>query len=155
LYRSTAESLKHEKFLYLAAAGPYAYASSPKQLHAERIEGLVTRDHSQTGTIQQAVTHAAHSSALAKETRETLEADGDDSPIEDEIVNKVFNAIKTGKVSGWEVAKSVATDPRHVKRALTVLRRRGLVESNGIGLDGYYHLTSSGFSARETMVGRS
>lgn len=40
LYRSTAEALKHEKFLYLAAAGPYQMDDRDRVL-AERIEGLV------------------------------------------------------------------------------------------------------------------
>jgi hypothetical protein len=42
-YRSTAESLKRERFLYLAKAGPYAGEDRHRQL-AERIEGLVSRE---------------------------------------------------------------------------------------------------------------
>ena len=37
-YRSTAEALTREKYLYLARAGPYADAPSPDRLLAERIE---------------------------------------------------------------------------------------------------------------------
>lgn len=44
-YRATAESLKHEKFLYLAQAGPYAEAARPEALLAERVEGLVSQEH--------------------------------------------------------------------------------------------------------------
>ena len=44
-YRSTAEALKHEKFLRLAAAGPYAGTSRPDALLAERVEGLVSQEH--------------------------------------------------------------------------------------------------------------
>ncbi len=44
LYRSTAEALKHERFLYLAAAGPYADADRERVL-AERVEGLVSQEH--------------------------------------------------------------------------------------------------------------
>ncbi|HMJ01746.1 MAG TPA: DUF4231 domain-containing protein [Conexibacter sp.] len=44
-YRSTCERLKHEKFLYLAGAGPYAGASRPGALLAERVEGLVSQEH--------------------------------------------------------------------------------------------------------------
>jgi hypothetical protein len=44
LYRSTAESLKHEKYLYLANAGPYATADRHRVL-AERLEGLVSQEH--------------------------------------------------------------------------------------------------------------
>jgi hypothetical protein len=44
-YRSTCERLKHEKFLFLATAGPYAGAARPGALLAERVEGLVSQEH--------------------------------------------------------------------------------------------------------------
>ncbi|HEV2769267.1 MAG TPA: DUF4231 domain-containing protein [Solirubrobacteraceae bacterium] len=44
-YRSTCEALRHEKFLYLARAGPYADAKRPVALLAERVEGLVSQEH--------------------------------------------------------------------------------------------------------------
>lgn len=44
-YRSTCERLKHEKFLFLAHAGPYAAAPDPESLLAERVEGLVSQEH--------------------------------------------------------------------------------------------------------------
>lgn len=44
LYRSTAEALKHERFLYLAAAGPYR-AAERSAVPAERVEGLVSQEH--------------------------------------------------------------------------------------------------------------
>jgi hypothetical protein len=44
LYRSTAEALKHEKYLFLSSAGPYASADRPRVL-AERIEGLISQEH--------------------------------------------------------------------------------------------------------------
>lgn len=44
-YRSTCERLKHEKFLFLAQAGPYARAKKPEGLLAERVEGLVSQEH--------------------------------------------------------------------------------------------------------------
>jgi Protein of unknown function (DUF4231) len=43
-YRSTAEALKHERYLYLAAAGPYA-AENRHRVLAERLEGLVSQEH--------------------------------------------------------------------------------------------------------------
>jgi hypothetical protein len=43
-YRSTAEALKHERFLYLGKAGPYASAARHMRL-AETIEGLVSQEH--------------------------------------------------------------------------------------------------------------
>src|SRR4051794_4009520 len=44
LYRSTAEALKHEKFLFLSGAGPYARTDRLPVL-AERVEGLVSQEH--------------------------------------------------------------------------------------------------------------
>jgi hypothetical protein len=44
-YRSTCEALRHERYLYLAGAGPYALAASPGALLAERIEGLISQEH--------------------------------------------------------------------------------------------------------------
>lgn len=44
-YRSTCETLKHEKYLYLAKAGPYSAATAPHVLLAERIESLVSQEH--------------------------------------------------------------------------------------------------------------
>jgi len=44
-YRSTCEALRHEKFLYVARAGPYADAARPVALLAERVEGLVSQEH--------------------------------------------------------------------------------------------------------------
>ena len=44
-YRSTCEELKHEKYLWLAKAGPYEIAASPDTLLAERVESLVSREH--------------------------------------------------------------------------------------------------------------
>jgi Protein of unknown function (DUF4231) len=44
-HRSTCEKLKHEKYLYLARAGPYGTSPSPERRLAERVEGLVTQEH--------------------------------------------------------------------------------------------------------------
>ena len=44
-YRATCERLKHEKFLFLAQAGPYATAPEPEALLAERVESLVSQEH--------------------------------------------------------------------------------------------------------------
>jgi len=44
-YRSTCESLKHEKYLYLGHAGPYGNAQDPHALLAERIESTVSQEH--------------------------------------------------------------------------------------------------------------
>jgi hypothetical protein len=44
-YRSTCEELKHEKYLYLAKAGPYEEAADAHVLLAERIESHISREH--------------------------------------------------------------------------------------------------------------
>ena len=44
-YRSTCENLKHEKYLYLAKAGPYSSAVDLHALLAERIESLISKEH--------------------------------------------------------------------------------------------------------------
>jgi hypothetical protein len=44
VYRSTSELLKHEKFLYLAGAGPYS-GPEPHRMLAEYVEGLVSQEH--------------------------------------------------------------------------------------------------------------
>ncbi len=52
-YRSTCEALKHDKYLFLAKAGPYASASDPIVLLAERIEGLVSQEHAKWASTRQ------------------------------------------------------------------------------------------------------
>jgi hypothetical protein len=52
-YRSTCESLKHEKYIYLANAGPYASVDKPRALLAERVEALVSQEHAKWATVQQ------------------------------------------------------------------------------------------------------
>jgi hypothetical protein len=44
-YRSTCEALKHEKYLFLAHAGPYAGSDDGRALLADRIEGLISQEH--------------------------------------------------------------------------------------------------------------
>src|SRR2546427_10845950 len=51
-YRSTAEALRHEKFLFLGHAGPYAGAPDEKALLADRIEGLVSQEHAKWTSTQ-------------------------------------------------------------------------------------------------------
>ena len=52
-YRSTCESLKHEKYVYLGKAAPYAGAVDPHALLAERIESLVSQEHAKWASVQQ------------------------------------------------------------------------------------------------------
>lgn len=53
-YRATAEALKHEQYLFLAGAGPYANHARPSALLAERVEGLVSQEHASWTQVQQA-----------------------------------------------------------------------------------------------------
>jgi hypothetical protein len=46
-YRNTAESLKHEKFMFLAKAGPYANVADPRTALAERVEALISQENTQ------------------------------------------------------------------------------------------------------------
>lgn len=52
-YRSTCESLKHEKYLYLAKAGPYAGVSDAHALLAERVESLVSQEEAKWVSAQE------------------------------------------------------------------------------------------------------
>jgi hypothetical protein len=51
-YRATAESLKHEKYLYLGAAGIYSRSATPRTLLAERVELLVSGENAKWLTSQ-------------------------------------------------------------------------------------------------------
>ncbi len=44
-YRSTCEALKHEKYLFAAAAGPYAKSSTARALFAERVEQIMSQEN--------------------------------------------------------------------------------------------------------------
>jgi len=44
-YRSTAEQLKHEKYLWLSKAGPYKNTEKPEVMLAERVESLISKEH--------------------------------------------------------------------------------------------------------------
>jgi hypothetical protein len=43
-YRATEEALKHERYLYLARAGPYRGVDGPQTLLAERVEAIVSQE---------------------------------------------------------------------------------------------------------------
>jgi hypothetical protein len=58
-YRATCEALRHEKYLYLAGAGPYGNADKPRPLLAERIEGLVSQEHAKWVSAQEEATKPA------------------------------------------------------------------------------------------------
>ena len=54
-YRSTSERLKHERFLWLAKAGPYKDPESPtlESLFAERVEALISTEHAKWVSYQE------------------------------------------------------------------------------------------------------
>jgi len=52
-YRSTCEALKHEKYLYLAKAAPYAGAIDAHALLAERVESLMSQETAKWATLQE------------------------------------------------------------------------------------------------------
>jgi hypothetical protein len=52
-YHSTCEALKHEKFLFLANAGPYTAAADPRVLLAERVESLISQEHAKWAAGQE------------------------------------------------------------------------------------------------------
>jgi len=52
-YRSTCESLKHEKYVYLGKASPYAGSPDPHALLAERVESLVSQEHAKWASLLQ------------------------------------------------------------------------------------------------------
>ena len=49
-YRSTCETLKHEKYLFLSRAAHYTGVPSPERLLVERIESLVSQEHAKWAT---------------------------------------------------------------------------------------------------------
>jgi Protein of unknown function (DUF4231) len=55
-YRSTAEALKHERYLYLAQAGPYAGDDRHRQL-AEQLEGLISQEHAKWTASHRSADH--------------------------------------------------------------------------------------------------
>ncbi len=52
-YRSTCEQLNHEKYIFIALAGPYVNVADPRAVLAERLESLVSQEHSKWASIQQ------------------------------------------------------------------------------------------------------
>ena len=62
-YRSTCETLKHEKYLFLGHSGPYAASKNPRALLAERIESLVSQEHAKWASGQELAEKAAQQPA--------------------------------------------------------------------------------------------
>jgi hypothetical protein len=62
-YRSTAEYLKHEKYLYLATSGPYRDQDDANIVLAERVESLTSQEHAKWVASQYEVRHEARRSS--------------------------------------------------------------------------------------------
>lgn len=62
-YRSTAEALKHEKYLFLSMAGSYATSENPRTLLAERVESLVSQENSKWSAAREQLTKDKQSSS--------------------------------------------------------------------------------------------
>ncbi len=60
-YRSTCEALKHEKYLWIGKAGPYASSENPNAMLAERIESLISQEHANWVSTRQEVTKKSSS----------------------------------------------------------------------------------------------
>ncbi|MGC2661327.1 MAG: DUF4231 domain-containing protein [Bryobacteraceae bacterium] len=56
-YRNTSEALKHEKFLYLARAGPYRTEAAAQATLAERVEELVSQEEAKWLTVRSSKPH--------------------------------------------------------------------------------------------------
>jgi hypothetical protein len=52
-YRATAEMLKHQKYLFLAQAGPYADVPNARRVLAEQVESIVSQEHARWTAAQQ------------------------------------------------------------------------------------------------------
>ncbi|MDW5564164.1 MAG: DUF4231 domain-containing protein [Methanomassiliicoccus sp.] len=52
-YRSTCEALRHEKFLFLARAGPYSSSPNPDILLAERVESNISVENANWVSCQE------------------------------------------------------------------------------------------------------
>ena len=52
-FRSTCEALKHEKYLFLANAGPYLKNEHPDALFAERAESLISQEHAKWVSVRE------------------------------------------------------------------------------------------------------
>jgi hypothetical protein len=69
-YRSTCEALKHEKYLYLGSAGPYATGADRHALLAERVESLVSQENAKWASAQEIANRRAAADRAGGDTVE-------------------------------------------------------------------------------------
>jgi hypothetical protein len=68
-FAATAEALKHEKYLYLADAGPYRGEADPRPMLAERVEALISSETAGWAALQQST--SAGRESVSAETPES------------------------------------------------------------------------------------
>ncbi len=66
-YRSTCEALKHEKYLFLANAGPYSGSDDSRAVLADRIEGLISQEHAKWVSAREEANRALSKDASGKD----------------------------------------------------------------------------------------
>jgi hypothetical protein len=66
---------------------------------------------------------------------------------ENELSLRAFEQIKnaSGKLSGWDLARTLQMEPEKACEILALLRSAGVIKSSGEGLEGYYYLSDLGF----------
>jgi hypothetical protein len=75
-----------------------------------------------------------------------------DAITNDATVNRIFRVLlDTSSSSGWAIAKSVGMAPEEVDRGLQTLVKYKVIDSDGTGLDGFYHVTAPGYQLREYL----
>jgi hypothetical protein len=98
-YRSTAEALKTEQSLFEANAGPYARASNPGRLLAERVEALLSTER--TGWVAaQLPPGAAPADGTTAEQPLREEATGEEPTSEEQAVASDGATIRSEPTSG-------------------------------------------------------
>jgi hypothetical protein len=75
-YRATCENLRHEKYLYLAAAGPYAVADAARrrQRLADRVEAILAREGEAWQRARLSVDEDADADAAAQDAGDSSAA---------------------------------------------------------------------------------
>jgi hypothetical protein len=65
---------------------------------------------------------------------------------------RVFQFILSKSAApGWAIVKALGQSAEDTEESLNKLRSLGLIESDGAGLDGFYHSTSLGYALREVL----
>lgn len=57
--------------------------------------------------------------------------------------------LQKSAAPGWMIVKELGQETEKTEESLYKLRKLGLLESDGEGLDGFYHSTSLGYALHE------